>query len=145
MSKINIPLIVQDAWELAKKTRLNAYAPYSHFLVGSALKFKKDKKVYVGCNFENASYGATICAERNALGAAIANGAMKSKKKDALEFILVVTNTTESTPPCGLCLQALSEFANAETIVYLATTKAITQRAKFYDFLPAPFKEIEVL
>lgn len=143
MIKKNIPSIVLRAWKVAKETRLNAYAPYSHFLVGAALKFSKNKKIYTGCNFENASYSATICAERNALGNAIANGVMK--KKDVLEFVIVVTNTTDATPPCGVCLQAMNEFAGPETVVYLATTKVILQKAKFSQFLPTPFKEIEIL
>ncbi len=144
-----IPSIVLKAWKLAKSTRLNAYAPYSHFLVGAALKFCKDKNIYAGCNFENASYGATICAERNALGSAIAHGALKiankSKKRDVLEFVIVVTNTTEATSPCGICLQVLNEFAGPDTQVYLATNHAILQQAKFHQFLPSPFNEIEVL
>lgn len=52
MIKHIIPKVVLDAWKLAKATRLVAYAPYSHFLVGAALKFSKDKKIYSGCNFE---------------------------------------------------------------------------------------------
>jgi cytidine deaminase len=145
----NLPTTVLKAWKLATKIRLNAYAPYSHFLVGSALKFKNNKNFFVGCNFENASYGATICAERNAIGAAIAQGVLKPAnkniKKNVLEFVIVVTNTTEGTPPCGMCLQVLSEFADQETMVYLATHKSILQKAKFNQFLPTPFNEIEVL
>ncbi len=145
MTKQTIPKEVLAAWKVAIATRLNAYAPYSKFLVGSALKFTGDKKIYAGCNFENASYSATICAERNALGNAIANGVMSSKKKNTLEFVVVVTNTTEATPPCGVCLQAMNEFVGPETMVYLATHKVILQKAKFSQFLPAPFREIEVL
>lgn len=154
--KKTIPKVVIEAWKLAKKTRLNAYVPYSQFLVGSALKFCKDKTIYTGCNFENASYGATICAERNALGAAIAHGVIRGalknsqkfqsvRKKDLLEFVVVVTNTTHATPPCGMCLQVLNEFAGPNTMVYLATNTTILQKAKFHQFLPTPFNEIEVL
>jgi len=145
----NLPPSVIKAWKLATKIRMNAYAPYSHFLVGSALKFKNNKKFFVGCNFENASYGATICAERNAIGSAIAQGVLKNTnnktKKNVLEFVVVVTNTTDGTPPCGMCLQVLSEFADQDTMVFLATQKNILQKAKFNQFLPTPFNEIEVL
>lgn len=145
MTKQIFPKVVLDAWKVAKSTRLNAYAPYSNFLVGAALKFTGDKKIYTGCNFENASYSATICAERNALGAAIASGVMTTKKKNVLEFVIVVTNTTVATPPCGVCLQAMNEFVGPDTMVYLATNKVILQKAKFSQFLPAPFREFEVL
>ena len=143
--KILLSNNVTRAWKLARSVRKLAYAPYSKFLVGSALKFKNDKNIFVGCNFENASYGATICAERNALGAAIAKGVMSKKKRGALEFVVVVTDTTNATPPCGLCLQAMNEFADSETIVYLATPKGIVEKAKFSEFLPTPFKTIEIL
>lgn len=145
MSDIKLTPTLKKALILAKKTRLNAYAPYSHFQVGAALKFKSSSKLYTGCNFENVSYGATICAERNALGYAIGEGVLKKKKNNSLEFVLVVTNTSTATPPCGLCLQALNEFADSDTVVYLATTTKIILSAKFKDFLPSPFQKIEIL
>ncbi len=143
MNKLNYPLAVKNAWKLACKVRQNAYAPYSKFLVGSSLKFMGSPKIFSGCNYENASFGATICAERNALGSAIASG--ESKKKLKLDFVVIVTNTTVPTPPCGLCLQALSEFVKADTMVYLANPKKIVLGARFNQFLPTPFNKIELL
>lgn len=145
MNDLKLTPILKRALNLATKTRLNAYAPYSHFFVGAVLKFKNSPTLYSGCNFENASYGATICAERNAIGQAISSGILKSKKNNTLEFVMVVTKTTTATPPCGMCLQVLNEFSDAKTEVFLANLNEVTLKAKFYDFLPSPFQKIELL
>ena len=86
----------------AKKAMENAYAPFSKFSVGAAL-LTKDGKVFTGCNIENSSYGAGICAERTACVKAVSEG---SKSFDA---IAVVCNDGEVTP-CGICRQFLYEF-----------------------------------
>jgi len=86
----------------AKKAMGNAYAPFSKFSVGAAL-LTKDGKVFTGCNIENSSYGAGICAERTACVKAVSEG---SKSFDA---IAVVCNDGEVTP-CGICRQFLYEF-----------------------------------
>lgn len=126
---------VQQAWQLAQKTRLNAYAPYSHFKVGAVLKLQGLATMFTGCNYENASYGATICAERNALAQWIAHLGAKRK----IDFILVIADTAQPTTPCGLCLQSLSEFADEKTKVYVANTKKILQQFRFQELLPSPF------
>ena len=91
-----------------------AYAPYSDFRVGAALR-STDGNIFVGCNVENSAYPAGICAERSALAAAIAGGA---RQFDAL---VIVTEAEETTPPCGMCRQALVEFAPGLTIVSYTT------------------------
>ena len=89
--------------ELAWETRLKAHAPYSRFLVGAAL-LASDGRVFTGCNVENLSYGLTMCAERVAIGAAIAAGA------NQFEAIAVVADTGVPISPCGACRQVLAEF-----------------------------------
>lgn len=94
---------------LAYQTRERAYAPYSNFLVGAALE-TQDGKVYLGCNIENASYGATICAERSALAAAVSAG-----KRDFTD-IAIISSGAELSYPCGICLQVISELAPQASI-----------------------------
>jgi cytidine deaminase len=95
----------------ARSARQRAHAPYSRFKVGAAVL--ADAAIHAGCNVENASYGLTICAERNAVSAAVLAGA---KSVDAL---VVVSATSPPTPPCGMCLQTLAEFGEATMPIIL--------------------------
>ena len=92
-----------------------AYAPYSRFRVGAALR-GADGSVTVGCNVENAAYPAGLCAERAALAAAVAQG------HRAFDAMVVASEAVEPTPPCGLCRQALVEFAPDLTVESVTTT-----------------------
>ena len=88
---------------LAKEAMKNAYVPYSKFQVGAAL-LAKDGTVFKGCNIENASYGATNCAERTAIFKAVSEGVKEFEK------IAVVASSGDYASPCGICRQVLFEF-----------------------------------
>ncbi len=112
-----------------------AYAPYSHFKVGAALE-TEDGVIYQGCNIENASYGATNCAERTAIFKAVSEGHQRIKQ------IAIASVRKDETPPCGICLQVLSEFMSPEGYVILEHEN----KAKQYclkDFLPKNFSLTE--
>ena len=117
----------------ALKAMKNAYAPYSKFHVGAALA-TTNGKIFAGCNVENASYGGTICAERSAVVAAVAElGKMQ------IRDLLVVTRSKTGWPPCGFCRQVIYEFANDQTRVHVANLKGIQASFTVAELLPAAF------
>ena len=128
---------VKKAWEMAKNVQNNAYAKYSNFQVGAAIKLKGSDDIVVGCNVENASFGETVCAERGAIQTSIAQYG-----KREFEFVVVVSNTNPAIGPCALCLQVLSEFADSELPIYLSNKNEIQSVVKFGDLLGSPFGEI---
>ncbi len=125
------------AFKVAIEARKNAYAPYSGFKVGAALSVMGTDKIYSGCNVENASYGATMCAERTAIFSAVAENG-----KVPFEFCIVVTDTEYATPPCALCLQVFSEFCPPDFPIYLGTLKGIQKKVLLKELLPVPFNKI---
>ena len=115
--------------DLAAKARLAAYVPYSHFAVGAALR-SEDGTIYTGCNVENASYGLTICAERNAVAHAVAEGARR--------FDAVAVVTENGVTPCGACRQVLAEFGPEMTVV-VSDTAGNRKVYAMKELLPAAF------
>ncbi|MFC7337387.1 cytidine deaminase [Haloferula chungangensis] len=97
---------IPQAWDARKK----AYAPYSNFQVGAML-VARDGRIFTGCNVENISYGLTMCAERVAIGAAVAAGATE------IIAAVVVADTSEPISPCGACRQVLAEFGNPRILL----------------------------
>jgi cytidine deaminase len=104
---------LEAAVKAARKVRRTAHAPYSKFLVGAAVVDERGR-IHAGCNVENASYGLTICAERNAVAAAVAAGARH------IRAVAVVTEAEPLGSPCGACRQVLAEFASDDVPVILA-------------------------
>lgn len=105
--------LIAAAW----KVREMAYAPYSNFHVGAAL-LAGDGRIFPGCNVENISYGLTNCAERVAMGAAIAAGARSFEK------VVVVADTAQPISPCGACRQVLAEFG-VKTVILANRTEQV--------------------
>ena len=118
----------------ASEARLNAYAPYSRFAVGAAAQCRSGA-IYVGTNIENISYGLTVCAERIAIGNAIAAGERE------FVAIAVVADTVEPIVPCGACRQFLAEFA-PDLIIVSATLRGDQKIEHLYHLLPDPKRGI---
>jgi cytidine deaminase len=108
----------EELIQLALEARLRAYVPYSKFRVGAAL-LAASGKVYTGCNIENEAYSPTICAERVAIGAAIAAGE-EPAKRGTFTAIAVVGSKPGPTTPCGVCRQVLFELAPGTRVIMVA-------------------------
>ena len=109
-----------------------AYVPYSKFPV-AALLIDNNGKKYKGVNVENASYGLTLCAERNAITTAVTGGMKKIK-------LLVVTgNTSEPISPCGACRQVIREFSDKDTVIILANKDGKYESTSLEKLLPYSF------
>lgn len=133
--KINfkkVPKPLVSLYELACAAREKAYAPYSEFKVGAAL-VSRTGEIFTGCNVENGSYGATVCAERVALWKAVSEGHTNFQE------ILIVANFPEPCPPCGLCRQVLVEFMDAKTPIHMTNTKGAYERSLMSKLFALPF------
>jgi cytidine deaminase len=115
----------------AQRAAASAYAPYSKFRVGAAV-LDDNGRMYSGANVENSSYGLTICAERAAVFAAVAAGCRRIKA------VAVFARTPRLTPPCGACLQVISEFG-PDAVILLSNGRR-TDEHRLRDLLPLGFR-----
>ena len=123
-------MMKQELLNAALSARERAYAPYSKFLVGAAV-LAKSGKIYTGCNIENASYGLTVCAERNALFSAVGAGERE------FNALCVVGDTEAPISPCGACRQVMAEFK--VPCIILANLKGDVTEYTLEELLPYGF------
>jgi cytidine deaminase len=115
----------------AKNARQKAFAPYSNFAVGAAVR-TKGGKIYTGCNVESAVYGATACAERIAIWKAV------SESENEFSEIAIVADTEELTPPCGICRQIIWEFCGDIPVTF-SNLDGKSETLQMKDLLPRAF------
>lgn len=120
--------------EAAAQVREKAYAPYSNFKVGAAIRAESGR-VYQGVNVENAAYPEGTCAEAGAIAAMIAGGDTR------IAEIAVIADAPRPVPPCGGCRQKLAEFGSGDVKVTLATTRGAVQETSIADLLPGAFTD----
>ena len=127
------PKTVPDLRQAAAAVRENAYAPYSNFKVGAALRGASGQ-VYVGANVENVAYPVGTCAEESAFSALIAAG--------ETEFVeaYVIADSPEPVPPCGACRQRLKEFGKDHVVVWMGTTDGKEEATTVAELLPGAFE-----
>lgn len=124
---------VQELFQQAVKARENAYAPYSRFSVGCAVR-SSSGNVYAGCNVENAAYPLSQCAESSAIAAMILEG------ENEIAEVLVVADAPGFVSPCGGCRQKINEFAKPDTPVYLCGPEGHRHTVTIGELLPHSFK-----
>jgi cytidine deaminase len=123
----------QDLVLAARQAAARAYCPYSHFPVGAAVLTDRGE-IFSGCNVENASYGLTMCAERNAIFQAVAHGAHPL----VIRAVVVFTPTEVPTTPCGACRQVINEFGPDAEVVSVCAGPAM-MRHQLAELLPYAF------
>ena len=121
----------------ATDVRLRAYAPYSHFKVGAAIR-STSGAVHVGCNVENVAYPEGTCAEAGAIAAMIAAGDTR------IAEVFVIADSPDPVPPCGGCRQKLAEFADQDVTVTLCTTDGKSKTMTVADLLPGLFSAVHM-
>lgn len=128
---------IEELIQIALANKENSYSPYSNFRV-SAVVVTKNGDIYKGVNIENASYPATICAERSALAAAISEGARDFDT-------IVITGDSVDTYPCGVCRQFMAEVLDTDTKVVIANSPTDYKTYSMEDLLPHSFSKKDLL
>ena len=121
---------------VATDARTRAYVPYSHYAVGAAI-LTADGQLHGGCNIENASYGLTSCAERNAIFGLVGKSADPDARR--IRAVAVVTAGTDPATPCGACRQVIREFGKGAAIIIANTDGTIFLRTTLDTLLPHSF------
>lgn len=129
--------IIKELIQYALEARHNAYSPYSHYQVGAAL-LAESGKIFQGCNIENASYGATNCAERTAIFKAVSEGE-RGFRAIAITGGLEGQEPKDYAYPCGICRQVISEFAGREFSIIVAKSIEEYEVFTLAELLPAGF------
>ena len=128
------PTQAADLQRQAVAAAQHAYAPYSHFRVGAAVLLTNGH-IVTGCNVENASYRLTVCAEQNAIAAAVALHGPQIR----IRAIAVANLNDTASQPCGACRQTIHEFSTPDTIVFFPAEAGTTAQATIAELLPAAF------
>lgn len=126
----------QELVKIAVESKEKAYAPYSNFRVGAAV-LVEDGKVFSGVNVENASFGATCCAERTAVLKAVSEGYREIKA------VAIASDSQHYTYPCGICRQVLAEFGKNDMLVICSDSKGNFKEYRLEELLPEAFREVK--
>ena len=136
LDESKVPEDVRLLLDEAKNVMKNAFAPFSKFKVGAAIRTEKGN-VYRGCNVENASLGGTICAERGAAMASVA-----SEGYGRFKAIAIASGSDDPAPPCAICRQFLAQFTDPDVPVYLISVKSgVLKKFRFGVLMPYAFTE----
>jgi cytidine deaminase len=122
--------------KIAIEASKKSHSPYSKVQVGSAVE-TEDGSIFGGCNIENSSFGGTVCAERVAIWNAVSSGNQKLKK--------IYVYTKAGWPPCGMCLQVMSEFAGGDLEIIIGNGKGNEQKKKLKELLTQAFTPDKLL
>lgn len=126
----------KDLLEMAVSVKENAYAPYSQFRVGAAV-LTESGNVYTGVNIENASFGATNCAERTAIFKAVTD------RERSLKAVAIASDSDEYILPCGICRQVMAEFAGPEFRIICSKTNGEYKIYRLDELMPQPFDKFK--
>ena len=124
---------IETLFKIAEKSQQHSHSPYSHARIGAAV-LMNDGTMFGGCNVENASYGGTVCGERVAIWKAISE-----TKSRVISEVLVISQANPPWPPCGMCRQVISEFADENTVIHTANNEGVIITQKFSEIFPQSF------
>ncbi len=128
---------LKDLFDAARAAQARAYAPYSRFRVGAAIRGQSGA-VFSGCNVENAAYPTGVCAEASAISAMVLAGELR------ISEILVISNGLQPITPCGACRQRIHEFSSANTKVHSAGANGVNMSSGIGELLPHAFGPVDL-